>query len=176
MKHYAHGYINNRVLKLNVGFLLAGGASHSHETAFDVPAVRVADDLDLAFIRGPLRLSRTKEGILVQGQLQIGVESECYRCLDPVSREFTLTLEELYSYPPRPGSEFSVGDDAILDLAPLIRAETFIALDAGILCKPDCKGLCPTCGTNWNHATCTCAEDQIDPRLARLKDLLDSDT
>ena len=53
-------------MKLNVGFLLSAGPGHIHDTAFDVPAIRVADDVDLAYMRGTLRLSRTKEGILVK--------------------------------------------------------------------------------------------------------------
>lgn len=174
MKQYANGYISNRVLKLNVGFLLAAGPGHSHETTFDVPAIRVADDLDLAYIRGPVRLSRTKEGILVQGQLEAGLDEECYRCLENVFTTVPIELEELYSYPIATGAEFSVSDDGILDLAPLIRAEVLIAVSGGVLCRPDCKGLCPNCGANLNQTTCACADEQTDPRLARLKELLDA--
>ena len=173
MKQFANGYISNRVLKLNVGFLLGAGPGHIHETAFDAPAIRVADDVDLAYIRGPLRLSRTKEGILVQGNLHIGVPDECYRCTDAILRDVEIDLQELYNYPVPKDSEFSLSDDGILDLAPLIRAEALIAASHGVLCRPDCKGLCPECGTNWNYETCTCAENRIDPRLARLKGLLD---
>jgi uncharacterized protein len=156
---------------MNVGFLLAAGPGHIHETEFDVPAVRVADDVDLAFVRGTLRLSRTKEGILVQGNLHVGVENECYRCLDPVLNEMQIEVEELYTYPNTRMSEFSIGDDAILDLAPLLRAETIIADARGALCQPNCKGLCPNCGANLNHGPCDC-QDDIDPRLAKLKELL----
>ena len=95
MKQYANGYVSNRVLKLNVGFLLADGPGHIHESAFDVPAVRVSEDVDLAYVRGTIRLSRTKEGVLVQGQLELGVEDECLRCLDPVSCNVPISLEEL---------------------------------------------------------------------------------
>ncbi len=173
MKQFANGFIGNRVLKLNVGFLLGAGPGHIHETAFEVPAIRVADDVDLAYVRGPLRLSRTKEGILVQGTLHIGVEDECYRCLEPTLHDAAIQLEELYAYPTPIGSEFSLSDDGILDLAPLIRAEALIEDTRGTLCRPDCKGLCPECGANLNYTTCTCAEESVDPRLAGLKQLLD---
>jgi uncharacterized protein len=174
VKQYPNGYVSNRVLKLNVGFLLATGSGHIHETVFDVPAVRVAEDVDLRFLRGPVRLSRTKEGILVQGELLAGVDEECYRCLDSIDREVPIELEELYSYPAREDSEFNIGEDAILDLAPLVRDEVLIGVSNGALCKPDCKGLCPDCGVNLNHTTCRCAEDNIDPRLSKLKELLNT--
>lgn len=167
------GYISNRILKINVGFLLSDGPGHNHDTTFDAPRVRVADDLTVEYIRGPLRLSRTTEGILVQGTLQAGSEGECFRCLDPVTRNVTIAIEELYSYPAQRGVEFSIQDDAILDLAPLIRAEVVIATGRESLCRPDCKGLCPECGTNWNHLTCSCSDQAIDPRLAGLKKFLE---
>lgn len=171
MKQYTNGYVSNRVLKTNVGFLLAAGPGHIHQTEFDVPAVRVAPDVDLAYVRGPLRLSRTKEGILAQGNLHVGVEDECYRCLTSVMRDVPIEVEELYAYPSSKTSEFGIGDDAILDLAPLVRAEAIIADARGVLCRPDCKGLCPTCGANLNLGPCEC-QDEIDPRLAKLKELL----
>jgi len=167
------GYVSNRVLKVNVGFLVSGGPGHSHDSVFDVPAVRVANDLTLDYVRGPIRLSRTAEGILVQGKLDAGVQTDCYRCLDPVTLNVTVAVEELFAYPSPKEGEFSVHDDGILDLGPLLRAEVLIETARGVLCRDDCKGLCPDCGVNWNHTTCTCREERVDPRLAQLKHLLD---
>ena len=164
-------YVSKRVLKLNVGFLISDGPGHSHQTEFDVPAVRVDEDLDLQYIRGPLRLSRTKEGILVQGTLNVGIQGECGRCLDPVQRDVAIDVEELYSYPVQAGVEFSVHEDGKLDLAPLLRAEVLIFTSRGLLCRVDCKGLCRHCGTNLNHSNCDCVVEDIDPRLAGLKEL-----
>ncbi len=172
VKSPAPHYVSNRVLKLNVGFLVNDGPGHSQDSEFDVPPVRVADDLDLAYIKGPIRLSRNREGILVQGHLRVGVTSECYRCLDPVEYEVLVDIEELYTYPVKVDVEFCVHEDGILDLGPLLRAEVLIASSRGILCRDDCKGLCPECGANLNHTTCTCL-DAVDPRLAQLRELLD---
>jgi len=174
VKQATKNFVSARVLKINVGFLLADGPGHSHDTAFDVPVVRVAEDLDLEYLRGPLRLSRTKEGILVQGVLQLGVLDECARCLDPVTREVTIQVEELFAYPAPLDNEFSVNETGILDLAPLVRDEVLIAQSVGVLCRPDCKGLCPHCGENLNNTTCRCESDAINPRFAQLKELLDS--
>jgi uncharacterized protein len=118
-------------------------------------------------------LSRTTEGILVQADLHIGIKAECYRCLEDVAHDVQVTVEELYTHHSEANLEFSIDDDAILDLGPLLRAEVLIAISHGVLCKPDCKGLCHECGTNLNHETCDCAQNRIDPRFARLKELLD---
>jgi uncharacterized protein len=167
-----NAYVSNRVLKINVGFLLGNSPGYSHDTAFDVPKLRVSDDLMLDYVRGPIRMSRTTAGILVQGQLETGINGECYRCLDSVSQNVTIGLQELFGYPTPSAAEFSIHDDAVLDLAPLLRAEVMLVTANGLLCRPDCKGLCPTCGINRNNSTCTCALDQIDPRLADLKKFL----
>lgn len=173
MKYHTNGFIGSRVLKLNVGFLLTAGPGKSREAMLDIPAIRVAEDVDLDYLKGNLRLSRTKEGILVQGTLHAGLRTECYRCLDALARDVLLVVEELYAYPVPLDTEFSVGDDGILDLVPLIRAEMLIEEEHSILCRPDCKGLCTECGENLNHNTCTCADDKIDPRLSQLKILRD---
>jgi uncharacterized protein len=173
VKHFTNSYVSNRVLKLNVGFLLSGGPGHSHDTTFDVPAIRVAEDVDLEYIKGSVRLSRTKEGILLQGDLHVGFADDCTRCMEAVSRDVTIKAEELFTYPPTPDAEFSLHDDGILDLGPLIRAEVLLSLGQGVLCRTDCKGLCPHCGENLNDATCDCESDSVDPRLAQLKELLD---
>lgn len=167
-------YLRNRVFKLNVGFLLAFGSGQIHDSVLDIPAVHVADDLTLAYLHGPLRLSRTKEGVLVQAQLEVGVSVDCSRCLDPVAQSIIIDLEELFAYPASADTEFSISEGAVLDLAPLLRDEILIATSHKILCHPDCQGLCPVCGTNLNHESCRCELETIDPRMAILKELLDT--
>lgn len=172
MKH--SGYVNNRVLKLNVGFLLTTGPGHNHNSTLDIPAVRVTDDLILNYIRGPLRLSRTKEGILVQAQLQTSLDDECHRCLDPIDHEMTLKVEELYAYHTDYDAEFRIDEDGILDLAPLLREEVLIERDYSRPCQLNEKGVCNKCGRTLSDITGEDSEDPIDPRFAELKKLLDS--
>jgi len=169
-------YLSQRALKVNVGFLLSAGPGLSQDSRLDSDTpIQVADDLVINDIHGTLRLTRTKEGVLVQSHLQVGVDAECSRCLETTQQEVPVDVEELYVHPtPIPGNEFFVGADAILDLAPLLRAEVLIQTSQRVLCRPDCKGLCPTCGANRNHESCDCAENRIDPRLAGLRALLDS--
>jgi uncharacterized protein len=166
-------YLTNRVFKINVGFLLSAGSGNFQDSRLDIPtAVKISDDLIVNAITGSLRLTRAKEGILVQSQLNINVDNQCSRCVDTVVQDVELEIEELFAHPETHTSEFAVGGDAILDLAPLLRDEILIEMSHKILCRPECKGLCPECGTNWNHETCNCADNHIDPRMAALKNLL----
>ncbi|GAB5491768.1 MAG: hypothetical protein Phog2KO_19830 [Phototrophicaceae bacterium] len=169
--------LSNRVLKINVGFLLSDGPGNSKDIQVDITdAVRISDDLVAQSIIGALRLSRTKEGILAQIKFNVIVERSCARCLDTFQHDIPINVEELYASPrPIGETEFFVGQDAQLDLAPLIRAEVLIALSHREFCREDCKGLCPVCGVNHNHESCDCETDYIDPRMAKLKELLDAD-
>ena len=62
-------------------------------------------------------------------------------------------------------------DDEI-DLGELMREQFYLALPMKPLCRPDCKGLCPQCGTSLNTDTCQCEPRWEDPRLAGLKALM----
>jgi len=169
--------LHRRVLRINVGFLLSDGPGNSHDADLHIPdPIRIDDDLVFQHLHGDLRFSRMKEGILVQGKLAIGLSLQCSRCLDHFERDISVRVEELYAHPkPIGGSEFYIGQDGNLDLAPLLRAETLIQVAQKVLCSPDCKGLCPQCGTNLNQEQCDCEIDDIDPRLAKLRELLDTD-
>jgi len=169
------GYVSNRILKIQVGFLLADAAGQSRDVSFDVPQkLRIADDLTVDNLYGDIHLSRTSRGILLQGEIQTQIEGLCARCLDATTIDLEVPLEELFVYPPEPGEESVLADDGILDIAPLLREEIFLNMPIGALCKSDCAGLCPNCGQNLNEGPCDCEAEPIDPRFAALKALKDA--
>ena len=53
----------------------------------------------------------------------------------------------------------------------LIFNEILVNWPAKVLCKSDCKGICPKCGTNLNLATCDCEQGELDPRMAQFQDV-----
>ncbi len=162
-------YVNRRVLKINVGFLLAEGVGYYRDMVIELPRVQLDDDLTLDFLRGNLRFSRNSRGILVQGQLETHVLSECTRCLRPIFVPVKLEIEELFAFPPSGLVAFSVAETGILDLAPLVREEAILGVPMVALCRPDCAGLCPQCGHDLNEGPCECVRERIDPRLEILR-------
>ena len=54
----------------------------------------------------------------------------------------------------------------------LLREYALLALPMQTFCKLDCKGLCPTCGTDLNAGDCGCQVDEDDDRFDVLKSLL----
>ena len=61
-----------------------------------------------------------------------------------------------------------------IDIDELIMTDVTLEIPFQLLCREDCKGLCPVCGSDLNVKTCNCNQKQIDPRLEKLKMLLDS--
>lgn len=153
------------------------GASRPLTVDFAVP-----EDLALPLVdvREPLRLEgvleSVVEGILVRGTLTAHLEMSCARCLSPVADSVRPEVAELFSDPARvedpedlePGYEIVEGE---IDLDTLLRDALVTAAPLTPRCRPDCKGLCPTCGANRNTTDCDCVEDAADPRWAALKGL-----
>lgn len=176
------GYLKRRLLKLQVGFLLAEGPGNSKDVPIRLPQrVQIDSELFLESLTGNLVLTRTKEGILIQGMLQLRNARECDRCLEAFDHVFELNIAELFASPPDGGiSEFSVDSNGEIDLAPLLREEVLIEESYRSVCHDGCRGLSAETGINLNHEPETRAADNpqldgrraIDPRLAILKQLL----
>jgi uncharacterized protein len=58
-----------------------------------------------------------------------------------------------------------------LELLPAIREEVVLSQSLLALCKSECKGLCPQCGTNLNESSCQCSKEEADPRWDTLRAL-----
>lgn len=177
------GYLKRRLLRLKVGFLLTEGPGNSREVPICLPQrVQVAGDLYLESLTGNLVLTRTKEGILIQGTLQVSHARECDRCLEAFDHAFELSVAELFASPPDANiSVFSIDSNGEIDLAPLLREEVLIAESYRTVCRADCRGLSAETGINLNHeeegslvvaASQLDGGDSIDPRLAILQQLL----
>ena len=63
---------------------------------------------------------------------------------------------------------FSRGQ-AELDITTEVRDSLLLAVPLKFLCKEDCKGICPMCGSNLNEAQCDCKTQTIDPRWNALR-------
>lgn len=97
----------------------------------------------------------------------------CDRCLDEFSRDYLFEFEEILVREESPeNDEFIPVPEEKLDLNAQVFSDVLLSLPSKFLCSEDCKGLCPKCGTNWNHAACHCSTKEIDPRLAVLGELL----
>ncbi|MCA9931299.1 MAG: DUF177 domain-containing protein [Anaerolineales bacterium] len=162
-------------LRFNFGFMLEATLGTSRKVELGYPTIQIAEDVILTPLEGTFEATRTSEGIYLSGLLTSKIPIECVRCLDEFNLPIQLKIDDLFYYPPHtaPPGEYTVGEDGFLDLAPLVREISLLEIPMQPFCKPDCKGLCSECGQNLNEASCNCAIDDIDPRMAALRQLLD---
>jgi len=125
---------------------------------------------------------KTLKDIRLNGELRASLELPCARCLEPVAQEVERSFDLLY----RPlgadagkeelsvtGAEAEIGyyqGEGLL-LEDALREQLLLALPLKVICREDCKGLCPHCGTNLNVEQCSCAEPADDPRWSALKEI-----
>lgn len=97
----------------------------------------------------------------------------CDRCAEPVTREYTKEFSHTLVRESREDTgEFITVPDERLDLDALVLEDLLMDMPGQYLCREDCKGLCPSCGKNWNEGPCKCGVPQVDPRLEVLRQLL----
>ncbi len=109
-------------------------------------------------------------------QVSFVIELTCTRCLDRYTSNFDINIFEEYTNNPKKESEdiIFITEDSI-DMEEVIKNNILLSLPIKKLCSNDCKGLCQHCGANLNKSQCNCSQDDIDIRMAKLKDLFLSD-
>ena len=121
-----------------------------------------------------LHLEALTDGIVVVGAIDTPWQGTCRRCLADAGGVVRSDVHELYQKVLTDPDAFELEGD-LLDLQPLVREMVMLDAPSTPLCRDDCAGLCPTCGTNLNEGSCGCAPAPADPRwdaLDGLKDLL----
>lgn len=162
-------------LRFNLGFLLEAPHGTSREVELDYPKIQISEDMILEPLGGSFTATRISEGIFLSGRLESHIALECVRCLEEAIVPLSLDIDELFYYPPEaaPAETYVVGENGYIDLSPLVRELALLDTPLKPLCRPDCQGLCMTCGQNLNVGDCGCEQEEIDPRLLALKQLLD---
>ncbi len=101
-------------------------------------------DVDLEFsVGGDL--------ILLQAKVSGAWILDCSRCLKEHGAPFDAETEETYS----------LGQETI-DVTASLRDAVLMEVPQRSLCRPDCKGLCASCGQNLNEGVCPCAASGED--------------
>jgi uncharacterized protein len=159
---------------------LAPGSIDFVEDMQQVGVLHAAGHVDLLHEnRGP---GDVVADIRIRASLETRVEVLCARCLEPVQQSLETSFDLLFrpqeadsdnADRPISTSETEIGyyeGDGLL-LEDVLREQILLALPAKILCKEDCKGLCPECGRNRNTDACDCVTGSADPRWSSLTEI-----
>lgn len=127
----------------------------SREIPVDTEKIEL-DDILVRNLTSLVRISRTREGLLLQVNAEAEIHTTCARCLEEFFLLVSVSFEELYQFPSRHREEMDLilPADGFIDLEPLYREYFILDMPIKRLCKPDCKGLCAVCGANLNETIC----------------------
>jgi uncharacterized protein len=123
----------------------------------------------------PVRLdvSRTTgDGYALRLRFAAQLSGPCMRCLEEATPSFEVDAREVSQ--PGEGDELESPyiDRGLLDLHGWARDSLALVLPTQILCRSDCAGLCPVCGTDLNVAGADHVHDrEPDPRWSKLSEL-----
>ena len=163
-------------LRFQVSDLLAHSGRARHESAathVDTSLVGAVID-DEAEVEVDLR--SLSDGIVVRGRAVAPVDLTCRRCLKEWTEPLEVGLEAVFRiHPDDEDEELPVTDGGWIDLGPLVHDELSLALPDRPLCRPECLGLCSTCGADLNDDPCGGHGDESDSPFAALRDVFGSE-
>jgi uncharacterized protein len=127
-------------------------------------------------VGGPMEVSGTLtgtvEGVLASYRASADAVLICVRCLDEWPQ--TLEVEGAQHFARLPDEDGYAIVAGTVDLGASATDELSLTIPAAPVCSPDCKGLCPICGTDLNDDPCDGHGEESDSPFAALRQLFDS--
>lgn len=129
-----------------------------------------------------LDIDKGASEIKIDGQVESSARCECDRCLTDFDLPIRGTFSVIASFS-TPGT--TTKDENIIPLSPTaneidlseyIHDTLLLDVPMKLLCREDCRGLCPVCGVNRNETDCQCQVDEPDARWESLKKLTNNIT
>ena len=152
------------------------GRVGAHRDESIVGAIAIEMDLERVDASHPVtvqvRLEALADEILARGNIAYSAEVQCNRCLTGRIESGETAFTQLYGREPDEDTQ-PITRDGHIDLEPAVHDEVCLALPLLPLCKKDCLGLCPTCGTDLNTGSCSGHADESDSPFSALRKLLE---
>jgi uncharacterized protein len=167
-------------MKINIAQLkqIIGDCQLFH---FNYPATRVCG-CDSNWVIGKIVVDgtvvNTGQGLTVSGNIKTVARHCCNRCLEEFESQQDVPFAEIF-IETNADELLDISDDGSyfqgdeLDILELIRETLVLSEPIKVLCSEDCLGICTQCGIDRNRASCCCNNKVIDPRMAKLQQLLD---
>jgi uncharacterized protein len=126
-----------------------------------------------ALVPARLDVSRmTGDGYALRLRFAARPVGPCMRCLEPAAPVFEVDAREVSQPGDTDELESPYVSGGVLDLHAWARDALALALPTQLLCRPDCAGLCPLCGTDLTAAGPEHRhEREPDSRWSKLSEL-----
>lgn len=154
-------------------------SSRSVTGAIDLADVELGEQI--YHFEGPatfdVTLTSTGAGFVLEGAARATVRTACVRCLCDTCIALEAEIEGFYVLPGRDTEipeeqEYElVREDMTVDLEPAISQSIVVELPYAPVHDPDCRGICPVCGSDRNVTDCGCEQPAAPSPFDKLKEL-----
>ncbi len=164
-------------MEIRISGLADGDYPFEFETAPE--AIGLEGFVGTVRVGGSLRKSSNQ--FFLTGRVIGTYVSQCDRCLVEVRQEIDVPINVYYitadeaSASAQEEAEVEVRtlhpDEHAIVLDEEVRQSISVEMPVKVLCREECRGLCPNCGADLNQGECGCSSEDIDPRWTRLAEL-----
>lgn len=159
--------------------LSAGNGQEKYTSTFDMPEVAHYGESFPVKKTEAFELTVTNESgksLTVTGKTKVTLSIPCDRCLKEVAVIFPIEIDEAFVIEDEQivtdaDENEDLADKKSVDVDRLVYDQMEMNWPDKVLCRPDCKGLCPVCGHDLNLGDCGCNRTVLDPRMAQFLDV-----
>lgn len=128
-------------------------------------------------IKIKVEVNKYAKNISCKAEISTRMHLTCDRCLEEFDEDFLEMFDILFHIGQ---DELNIDEENVvallpdqkeIDLTSYIQETLILSIPMKILCRADCKGICPNCGADLNKEECRCMDKPIDPRWENLKKL-----
>lgn len=125
------------------------------------------------------KVTNNTKNLELEARAEGAMHVRCARCAKEFETEFAFDIDEILV---REDGEIDVDSEAIvfegtkIELDDIVINNFLMNVEGRYLCSDDCKGLCPVCGCDLNEGSCDCDKENIDPRWAKLAEIMKDTT
>jgi uncharacterized protein len=162
-------------MKIHVGTLSEG----VHEYRFETDGEGIALGPGIAgSVVVDARLEKTGKQIYLTAAAKATGSFSCDRCLAGFQQELAPRYRMTYLLDVGEAEQFDPAEVqvispslTVIDITEDVRQTLLLAVPLKLLCRDECRGLCPICGANRNTVSCECTDQPADSRWDALKNL-----
>ncbi len=134
--------------------------------------IDIGEDRDFSlsspvFIKFKVFFNRRNYDTIIVGKIKYSLNMTCSRCLEKFDGDFSLWLRGIFKFYKDRYNEKEIGltkrdldtfyyENGKIDLDRFVIESIIVNVPMKPLCREECKGLCPVCGTNLNFESCSC--------------------
>ena len=132
-----------------------------------------------------MNIQKAGEQYYCEGSVGTQIILNCARCLETFETELQSSIDFIICLDAKDASEADVADsedyvylkgtDLRADVTAMVEQAVMLGVPLKPICKDECRGLCPMCGSNLNNGACSCEPAQTDSRWAKLQNVLNTD-